>query len=150
MRSTISLALGVVSIVFVLLFVPVWSQSGTHGEQREPHDFRSLGMDCRSCHMVVGLRAGGEMRRSVSEICSSCHKLAGSNHPVDVKPSFALPAGLPLDSKGLMTCATCHDPHRPYLNALTGEKTMYLRRDGPKKVFCMACHSGAVRTGSVL
>jgi len=110
--------------------------------QHEPHDFVAHGLECRSCHISVGLLMRGSMQKPIGDICAGCHKLAEqTSHPVGMKPSFPLPAGLPLDEKGIMTCATCHDPHRPYLNALTGEKTLYLRRDGPRKMFCIACHN---------
>lgn len=108
----------------------------------EPHDFASHGMECRSCHKSVGLQMRGSMQKPIGEICIACHRLAEqSSHPVDFKPSFALPAGLPLDERGFMTCATCHDPHRQYENPLTREKTLYLRRDGSRKMFCLVCHN---------
>ena len=91
--------------------------------QVEPHDFANKGMECRSCHKAVVLQRRGSMQKTIGEMCTACHRHAGqSSHPVDMKPSFALPADMPLDERGLMTCATCHDPHRRYLNALTGEK----------------------------
>lgn len=115
--------------------------------QVEPHDFANKGMECRSCHKAVVLQRRGSMQKTIGEMCTACHRHAGqSSHPVDMKPSFALPADMPLDERGLMTCATCHDPHRRYLNALTGEKPLYLRRDGPRKKFCLACHSRQERS----
>jgi hypothetical protein len=87
------------------------------------------------------------MQKPIKEICAACHKLSmHSSHPVDIKPSFALPADMPLDERGFITCATCHDPHRKYLNALTGEKTLYLRREGTRKKFCLACHGRQQRS----
>jgi hypothetical protein len=107
----------------------------------EPHDFRAYGMDCRSCHLSLGLRQRGGMVKPVGEICNGCHKLLGSSHPVDIKPSMTTPADLPLDDRRMMTCATCHDPHGDYVNRRTGKKAMYLRRPEPGKQFCMACHN---------
>jgi hypothetical protein len=116
--------------------------SDTRFPQVEPHDFAAQGLECRSCHKAVVLLRRGSMQKTIREMCNACHRLAmHSSHPVDIKPSFALPADMPLDEQGLMTCATCHDPHRQYLNALTGEKTLYLRRDGSRKKFCLVCHS---------
>lgn len=137
MRSAISLSLAVVALIFGIISSPLWSQSsGT-----EPHDFRSHGMTCRTCHKEVGIKASGALQKPVGDICAECHKMGGRSHPVDIKPSFAMPAGLPLDEQGYMTCATCHDPHRPYLNAVTGARSMYLRRDGPRKFLCLTCHA---------
>lgn len=116
-------------------------------QQVEPHDFAAHGMECRSCHKAVVLQRRGSMQKTIGEICIACHRHARqSSHPVDIKPSFALPADMPLDERGFMTCATCHDPHRQYLNALTGEKTLYLRRDGSRKKFCLVCHSKQQRS----
>ncbi len=146
MFSNISLALLTVVIVFQFMMLPLSARSAITAPQvkpLEPHDFRAYGMDCRSCHTSLGLKTGG-MVKPVTEICVGCHNIAVyQSHPVDIKPSFAMPAGLPLSEEGMMTCATCHDPHKTYRNVLSGEKTMYLRREGPKKLFCMACHSKA-------
>jgi predicted CXXCH cytochrome family protein len=109
---------------------------------KEPHDFRAYGMDCRSCHKSIGIKKSGGLVKPVRAICYGCHALEGLlSHPVDIKPGSPLPVDLPLDEKGMMTCSTCHDPHKSYKNQMTGKKTMYLRREGPPKVFCMACHS---------
>lgn len=134
-----------IALVLVILFfgvVQARTQAGVAKESpsAEPHDFQSYGMDCRTCHISVGLKTSGNMQKPIGDICGGCHKLGGKTHPVDIKPSFSIPPGLPLDEHGMLTCATCHDPHRPRLNALTGQKTMYLRRDGPKKLFCITCH----------
>lgn len=132
------------------LFVDAQTTRPEPGNPAEPHDFRALGLECRTCHKVVGVKTSGGLVKGVSEICYGCHSLSGKlSHPVDVKPSFSLPAGLPLSEDGIMTCATCHDPHKSYRNALTNEKTHYLRREGPKKLFCMSCHEqGAKRRNS--
>jgi predicted CXXCH cytochrome family protein len=138
------------ALLFMFLVAAAFSRSAPSvallpaSEPREPHDFRAYGMDCRSCHKSVGLKTSGNMAKSIREICHGCHSLDGLlSHPVDFKPVKLPPADLPLDEKGMMTCATCHDPHKTYRNATTGKKTMYLRRDGPQKIFCMACHSKA-------
>ena len=141
MPSIINLAL------VILLSLTIAPQEGRatpdpRSPQLEPHDFVAHGMECRSCHKSVGVQMRGSMQKPISAICTACHRLAEqSSHPVDFIPSFALPAGLPLDERGFMTCATCHDPHRQNLNPLTHEKTMYLRRDGPRKMFCLVCHN---------
>lgn len=137
-----------IALAFALLCVLVYSSARAAADKpaalREPHDFRSHGMTCRSCHVSVTITTRGAMQKPVGEICSGCHKNTNLAHPVDMKPSFALPAGLPLDERGMMTCATCHDPHRPALDAFTGKKTLFLRRDGSKKAFCQTCHKDLV------
>jgi predicted CXXCH cytochrome family protein len=138
---------GSVTKVVLLIFLLLWITAlparplAPAPSALEPHDFRAYGMDCRSCHLSVGLRQRGGMVRPVGEICSGCHKLLGSSHPVGIKPSMTIPPDLPLDDRRMMTCTTCHDPHAEYVNRRTGEKTMYLRRPEPGKQFCMACHN---------
>ena len=109
---------------------------------REAHDYRAYGLDCRSCHKSVGLKSSGGTVKPIREICGDCHKLEGMlSHPVDIKPTFTFPPDLPLDENGMMTCATCHNPHRAQMSMFTGKKTKYLRREGSKKEFCIACHN---------
>lgn len=127
-----------------LAFFFASAPSGLSAQQQrrlEPHDFRGHGLDCRSCHMAVSIKKDGALRKPVSEICAGCHRLPHQSHPVDIVPTLQVPPDLPLDSQGRLTCATCHDPHRPYLNPLTGSRTMYLRRDGPNRELCLACHA---------
>jgi predicted CXXCH cytochrome family protein len=52
-----------------------------------------------------------------------------------------IPKDMPLDVAGKMTCVTCHDIHRAYINPLTGQKTYFLRRDVIGKNFCLSCHN---------
>lgn len=147
MSSNISMTLPV--SIFALLFILMPLSEGPASSSgplnmAEPHDFRAYGMGCRNCHKAVAVKTSGEMVKPVTEICHGCHNLGGRlSHPVDMKPSFDMPAGLPLDGQGLMTCATCHDPHKSYRNIFSGEKTMYLRREGPRKQFCLVCHNKA-------
>jgi cytochrome c peroxidase len=131
----------VAALVVAFCSLPVYAQvRKPASEQVEPHDFRGHGYDCRTCHESVGLRTRGRMLKPVGEICAACHRLPEQSHPVDIKPSMMIPADLRLDEQGRMTCATCHDPHRPYMNPQTGTRTKYLRRDGPNRMLCLACH----------
>ncbi len=119
---------------------------------------------CDRCHDGD---PGGEgrrrFRRDVVSLCLDCHleKDLSSLHPVDIRPEGRVPEGLPLDSQGTVTCATCHDPHasptadEPYvaesigsrlLSALTGRKrypTFFLRRRNNEGQLCLACHEKA-------
>jgi len=131
----------IIGLFLALLFA--YASPGLSAQQQrlEPHDFRGHGLDCRSCHISVSVKQDGGLRKPVSEICGGCHRLPHQNHPVDMVPTLQVPPDLPLDKQGKLTCATCHDPHRPYLNPLTGNRTMYLRRDGPNRGLCLACHA---------
>lgn len=75
------------------------------------------------------------LRWSGTEACYRCHKknMLGVSHPVDVplRASMANEQGLPLQG-GVMTCATCHNPHGsayPY----------FLRKYG--EALCLSCHN---------
>jgi predicted CXXCH cytochrome family protein len=135
----LSTAILLLTIVTLLLFPGAVAPRST-AAQIEPHDFRAYGMACKSCHASVGMKKRGVMRKPASEICTGCHKLPGHSHPVDIKPAMTVPPDLPLDINGMITCATCHDPHMAYLDSLTGEKTMYVRRGNTGRTFCAACH----------
>jgi predicted CXXCH cytochrome family protein len=51
------------------------------------------------------------LKKPLSELCIGCHPdRVEADHRVDMVPSMDV-GGLPLDKKGRMTCATCHDPH---------------------------------------
>lgn len=82
------------------------------------------------------------VRTMNSQQCLSCHPLdAGRSHPVNVTPSMALPAGMPLTGNR-MTCTTCHldtiEAHAAARGGITGDK--FLRATGTTS-FCAACHS---------
>lgn len=139
MAFSISLLALVLSVFLFLL--PADGKTAISGGARvEPHDFRGHGYECKSCHVSVGLKTRGKMLKPVSEICGVCHRFSGQSHPVDIAPTIPIPPDMPLDETGKMTCATCHDPHRPYLNPLNGQRTVYLRRDEPKRLHCAICH----------
>jgi len=147
MFSNVSMVVLASLFVVQLILMPLSTgkaSSSKPADLVEPHDFRAYGMDCRNCHKALSVKTSGALVKPVTEICQSCHNLAGRlSHPVDMKPSFNMPPGLPLDGQGMMTCTTCHDPHKAYRNALSGAKTMYLRREEPRKQFCLVCHGRA-------
>ena len=131
---------------------------------------------CGSCHLVHGPEKGflwteqdttSDSGRGRGELCTGCHNttglankkvLQGYSHPVDVSPSDkGLTTTLPLyDSKGttsqrgLLTCQTCHDPHRWSLqNNSEGDplqiepntQNRFLRlENAPVPVLCANCH----------
>lgn len=82
-----------------------------------------------------------------SALCYSCHdgtltslgatffEKDGNTHPIDVVPSdrVKVPKEFPLDAKGRITCATCHNPHKTAYDK-------YLRMPADNGELCVACH----------
>ncbi len=109
-----------------------------------PHAFTQS--DCFSCHFTLPTESSSEPLRftdTISNLCARCHDMSKTiSHQVDIAPSnrVNIPPDMPLDSRGRITCITCHDIHRPYINPLTGRRTYFLRRDVIGKNFCISCH----------
>ncbi|MBI5695795.1 MAG: hypothetical protein HZC51_08685 [Nitrospirae bacterium] len=119
---------------------------GDRKNEDSPHAFTDS--DCFYCHFTLPGSSGvkGEPLRftdSITSLCARCHDMSGTvSHLVDFVPSreFRIPAGMPLDEEGRMTCVTCHDVHMPFRDPL-GEKTHFLRRGLSGKALCLACHA---------
>jgi predicted CXXCH cytochrome family protein len=116
-----------------------------------PHFFSTN--ECLECHFTIP-QAGGEKPlrfvKPVTELCGRCHKdLNPLSHVVDVVPTMNMPEGMPLDALGMLTCATCHDPHRNRVDTRTGKRTYYLRTDRQGKAFCLLCHEDPQHPGEV-
>ncbi len=116
------------------------------GNNSNPHNFTQS--DCFSCHFT--LPADGTPNEplrftdTISNLCARCHDMSKTiSHQVDVIPSSRvnIPPDMPLDAEGKITCVTCHDIHRAYINPLTGQRTYFLRRDVIGKNFCISCHN---------
>jgi predicted CXXCH cytochrome family protein len=86
---------------------------------------------CNECHLSV---SGGKkiFVREIDRLCDGCHTSLGLSHPSGMRPSFAIPAGFPLDWNGRMTCATCHDAH--------GNREFLMRTEKRGRQFCFMCH----------
>lgn len=94
-------------------------------------------MRCLDCHTRLPFQASAApLRDAVGGVCSRCHAALGHSHPVEVVPSMKVPADLPLDGRGRLTCVTCHRFHDK-----SGKDTIQhlLRRPGGK-MFCFSCH----------
>lgn len=106
----------------------VWSKWTSY------HNFEGL---CLDCHITVP-KDGDKptaFTRNISYMCKDCHKEEQElSHPVDMKPSMAMPAGFPLDWKGEVTCATCHPIHSK------GYGQSHLRSMRSGQGFCTLCH----------
>ncbi|HEY5997981.1 MAG TPA: C25 family cysteine peptidase, partial [bacterium] len=95
---------------------------------------------CGSCHLFPS-RDGAFLRddafrRDIASLCLACHERerGGIGHRVGMVPSMRIPADMPLDAAGRLTCASCHDPH-----AVDGPNRWLLRRP-PGAPLCRACH----------
>jgi len=99
------------------------------------HDFEGR---CESCHLTFDQDGKPEKyMRNIDFLCMDCHNVSQAySHPTGMVPSFTVPADMPLDWSGRMTCATCHNPHGESL--LTGGSL--LRSSYRGKFFCQYCH----------
>lgn len=130
---------------------------------------------CGTCHAIHNGQEGFLWGKTIStrsdnnmrDMCLSCHNKDGAaqkkpiydySHPINVSPaSRGLSTTLPLfDPKGelsktgLVSCHTCHDPHRPYpwsksatetKDAKETAKTSFLRLGiSPSSTLCANCH----------
>jgi predicted CXXCH cytochrome family protein len=128
-------------------------ESGPCGVCHMPHN---------SANKLLWAKTLPEGKESKARFCLSCHSkgnvaekviITGTSHPLNVKPFEKIralagsekPFTLPLfnmrgglDKKGVMTCATCHDPH----GAKAGPAASFLRDQ--QQVLCEACHHDKV------
>ena len=115
-----------------------------------PHSFSSN--ECLECHFTIPNPEDPRpfrFNKPISELCARCHKdLSPLSHSVGMAPTMRMPKGMPLDDLGMMTCATCHDPHKNRFNG-KGKKTYYLRVEKQGKAFCLLCHEDPAHPGEV-
>jgi predicted CXXCH cytochrome family protein len=100
--------------------------------KRPIHDFEGK---CSLCHLM----AEGEKEiikdiflKEIDFQCTGCHSKLGLSHPTGMKPTMDMPDGFLLDSRGRLTCATCHKNH--------GEEPFLLIKGKPGRAFCYLCH----------
>jgi hypothetical protein len=102
------------------------------------------GGDCTVCHVYPAEKLRGwfvlgstkrEMKANPVELCAKCHGL-GFGHAVGKKTPINH-SGLPLDSRGEITCATtCHDMH-----VITeDQKQNFYHLRMPFDSLCISCH----------
>lgn len=74
-----------------------------------------LGTHCAACHLAgeaVTAENAKRLKGTQERLCGTCHRGAvQASHPTGFVPGRTLPARMPLDWKGEMTCSTCHDVH---------------------------------------
>ncbi len=114
--------------------------------ERTPHEFQKIG--CTHCHVVVPgqgrVLQRNVFRKDIDDLCQECHAASledNLNHRVGIRPSMKVPDDLHLNERGELSCITCHDPHSEYVNAKTGTRTWFLRRQMLKRELCLACHA---------
>jgi len=76
-----------------------------------------------------------------SSDCVLCHAIDEPtfSHPTDVRPTFAIPADLPLEN-GRLTCITCHRDDSASHAVSRDVHDGFLRGATPGHVFCAQCH----------
>lgn len=87
--------------------------------------------DCATCHLPTGTAKAGELKKKLSSLCLDCHqdRKAPAEHTVDFVPAREV-KGLPL-TNGMITCFTCHNPHKNLHGNLLRMKATDL---------CFVCH----------
>jgi predicted CXXCH cytochrome family protein len=100
---------------------------------QSPHE----GFPCDECHQAgeaVTPENAGRMIDRQKQLCGECHdESVMATHSVEFRPSRPLPASLPLDVNGELTCSTCHDFH--------GSAPLLLRITNEGSALCAACHT---------
>lgn len=98
-------------------------------------------LGCARCHVGAPSAGSGEpFAKGISELCSDCHKQPrDASHPVGILAGMRVPADLPLDRLGRITCATCHQIHAGTLTPGPAYKYL-LRRPEAGRPFCLSCH----------
>jgi hypothetical protein len=133
---------GILTIFFFLTcLVPALAGHGT-----------ARGLRCLDCHTSLPFNNRDIVfYDDTYRICLSCHKSyhgseSGFAHPSRIVPSMSVPADMPLDSRGRITCITCHTFHSGYYGDGKGKRVLYLRRV-KGKTLCYSCHTKPLGTG---
>lgn len=106
-----------------------------------------LGLAWITTHAALAITPAAHVARSapvahpsvggMSSDCASCHQFdRGMSHPVNIRPSMAVPASLPLEN-GLITCMTCHAPDSDHGAA---KSAVGVRPGDSAASHCMQCH----------
>ncbi|MBI5971416.1 MAG: hypothetical protein HY884_09720, partial [Deltaproteobacteria bacterium] len=92
---------------------------------------------CLDCHLDVPKDGEdpGIFLRDLTGMCAECHKDALKvSHPVDMKPTMDVPSAMQLDSRGAVTCITCHFAHKD------GYGGSHIRVKFGGAGLCVQCH----------
>ncbi|TLN27260.1 redoxin domain-containing protein, partial [bacterium] len=111
---------------------------GCHEDMRakanKMHIHKPITQDnCTGCHEPHASESQNYFGKAdgakLCELCHSSQKMATHSHQKSGAPSVKVP-GIPLDSKGLLSCKSCHDPHS------TDETRLLTFKGG-----CDGCHA---------
>lgn len=95
---------------------------------------------CSSCHLAHGsARRVASAGPRATAVCRSCHARGGPAH-VDRMDGYGHPLDVSQDGEPV-TCASCHDPHRPAAVGATGAFATAFLRAAPTTL-CTTCHEG--------
>jgi len=121
----------IIILVFTSAAAVVYALSGG------PHEFAEG--ECAICHYDV-LNKPDSIKPAVTLACNICHSKVREkkSHPVDINPTFSIPADMPLVD-GRLTCITCHYVH-PKENMDFMDSNYFLRRLTKGMYFCIICH----------
>jgi hypothetical protein len=105
-------------------------------------DVHRADANCRICHTADRTALNSNPARArvllvpnLEATCNRCHGSEGPSHKTGMKATTRVPAELPLDAGGIVTCATCHFMH--------GESNAFgdfLRIDNRRGKLCLSCH----------
>ncbi len=127
----------------LLLCAGTWLYAGFGGKAH------LMDRACSDCHVggkEVDPARASRLIGSQEMLCGICHKNARRmSHPSGFVPNGKIPADLPLDWKGDMTCSTCHEVHGNQPGLMRGKKR--------GKELCLSCHDksffAAMKDGGV-
>lgn len=121
--------------VLSIILVTVASVALYSSQWTSYHDFNGKCLGCHIAQPSPGTDEPMTFSKDVTRMCSGCHSNEQElSHPVDRKPSMSVPASMPLDWKGEITCLTCHTAHRP------GHGNFHLTVAASGEGFCVICH----------
>jgi predicted CXXCH cytochrome family protein len=122
------------SLVSVCLFVlTAGNAAAQEKKERLPASpaLPAVKKDCSTCHLPSETAEVGAIKKKLSDLCLDCHsdRKPPAEHKVDIVQPRGV-KGLPL-TNGMITCFTCHDPHRNPHGRLLRMKATDL---------CLRCH----------
>ena len=98
---------------------------------------------CLDCHVTLPFNPEKlSFHDDIEGVCRRCHEndhaKSRLSHPVGVRPTMEIPADMPLDRRGQLSCITCHTFHADWRPAVDDNPSLLRRPDG--KTFCYYCH----------
>jgi predicted CXXCH cytochrome family protein len=105
-------------------------------------DVHRADANCRICHTADRAALSSNPARArtlllpnLEATCNRCHGSEGPSHKTGMKATTKVPAELPLDPGGTVTCATCH-----FLHGENNQFGDFLRIDNRRGKLCLSCH----------